>query len=114
MFAEKTRALAERLRPRDLYDVVHLYRRSDLEPDRDLVVDTLRQKCEFKGIPVPTIATLNAHPELPALRNDWETMLAHQLPALPSFDEFWNELPQVFEWLFEQTRTVDRRFPSAS
>ncbi|MGH8468313.1 MAG: nucleotidyl transferase AbiEii/AbiGii toxin family protein [Gammaproteobacteria bacterium] len=106
VFSEKTRALAERLRPRDLYDVVHLYRRSDLEPDLGLVVDTLRQKCEFKGIPVPTIATLNAHPELPALRNDWETMLAHQLPALPSFDEFWNELPQVFEWLFEQTEKV--------
>lgn len=106
VFAEKTRALAERLRPRDLYDVVHLYRREDLEPDRSLVVDTLRQKCEFKGISVPTIAILNAHPEVPALRIDWETMLAHQLPALPSFDEFWNELPHVFEWLFEETERV--------
>jgi predicted nucleotidyltransferase component of viral defense system len=106
VFAEKSRALTERLRPRDLYDVVHLYRREDLQPDRGLVVDTLRQKCEFKGIAVPTIASLNAHPELAALRNDWGTMLAHQLPALPSFDEFWNELPKVFEWLFEQTERV--------
>lgn len=77
-----------------------------MEPDRSLVVDTLRQKCEFKGISVPTIGTLNAHPELPALRIDWETMLAHQLPALPSFDEFWNELPHVFDWLFEKTERV--------
>lgn len=107
VFAEKTRALAERLRPRDLYDVVHLYRHEGLEPDRALVVDTLRQKCEFKGIPVPTIASLNAHPHLAALRKDWATMLAHQLPALPSFDEFWGELPKVFEWLFAQApRTV--------
>lgn len=49
VFAEKTRALTERLRPRDLYDVVHLYRRQDLEPDLTVVVDVLRQKCAFKG-----------------------------------------------------------------
>lgn len=114
VFAEKTRALAERLRPRDLYDVVHLYRREDLEPDRAVVVDTLRQKCEFKGIAVPTIASLNAHPQLPALRNDWATMLAHQLPALPSFDEFWNELPKVFDWLFAQTERAVARFIGAA
>lgn len=106
VFAEKTRALAERLRPRDLYDVVHLYRREDLEPDRSVVVDTLRQKCEFKGIAVPTIASMNAHPQLAALRTDWATMLAHQLPALPSFDEFWNELPNVFKWLFAEAERV--------
>lgn len=104
VFAEKTRALAERLRPRDLYDVVHLYRREDLQPDRTVVVDTLRQKCEFKGIAVPTAASLNAHPQLAALRNDWATMLAHQLPALPSFEEFWAELPKFFEWLFSRAQ----------
>lgn len=26
-------------------------------------------------------------------------MLAHQLPVLPPFDQFWQELPQVFAWL---------------
>jgi len=26
-------------------------------------------------------------------------MLAHQLPALPSFEQFWAELPEVLEWL---------------
>jgi len=25
--------------------------------------------------------------------------LAHQLPALPPFEEFWNELSHVFDWL---------------
>ncbi|MGQ0528638.1 MAG: nucleotidyl transferase AbiEii/AbiGii toxin family protein [Panacagrimonas sp.] len=99
VFAEKTRALAERLRPRDLYDVVHLHRREDLRPDRSVVVETLRQKCAFKGIAVPTMDSLNAHPDLSALRVDWATMLAHQLPALPPFDAFWDELPQVFAWL---------------
>ena len=26
-------------------------------------------------------------------------MLAHQLPVCPPFDEFWKELPAVFDWL---------------
>ncbi|WP_237763215.1 WYL domain-containing protein [Thiobacillus denitrificans] len=28
-------------------------------------------------------------------------MLAHQLPVLPPFDQFWDELPLVFDWLYE-------------
>jgi predicted nucleotidyltransferase component of viral defense system len=50
LFAEKTRALAERLRPRDLYDVVHLYRRQDWTAERPKVIATLAEKCTFKGI----------------------------------------------------------------
>ena len=99
VFAEKMRALAERQRPRDLYDVVHLYRRQDLQPDRTTVRSTLARKCEFKGIPVPTYASLSDRPERVAIEVEWEQMLAHQLPTCPPFEEFWRELPAVFEWL---------------
>lgn len=102
VFAEKMRALAERQRPRDLYDVVHLYRRQDLQPDRALVRSTLARKCEFKGIPVPTYATLTDRPERVAIEVEWDQMLAHQLPVCPPFAEFWQELPAVFEWLNER------------
>ena len=99
VFAEKMRALAERQRPRDLYDVVHLYRRQDLQADRALVRNTLSRKCEFKGIPVPTYASLTDRPERVAIEVEWEQMLAHQLPVCPPFNEFWQELPAVFDWL---------------
>ena len=102
VFAEKMRALAERQRPRDLYDVVHLYRRQDLQPDRAVVRSTLARKCEFKGIPVPTYAALTDRPERAAIEVEWEQMLGHQLPTCPPFDEFWQELPAVFDWLNEQ------------
>ena len=102
VFAEKMRALAERQRPRDLYDVVHLYRRQDLQPDRALVRNTLARKCEFKGIPVPTYAALNDRPERATIEVEWEQMLAHQLPVCPPFNEFWQELPAVFDWIDEQ------------
>jgi predicted nucleotidyltransferase component of viral defense system len=102
VFAEKMRALAERQRPRDLYDVVHLYRRQDLQPDRAVVRSTLVQKCAFKGIPVPTYASLTDRPERVAIEVEWEQMLAHQLPVCPPFGEFWQELPHVFDWLNER------------
>ena len=99
LFAEKIRALAERLRPRDLYDVINLYRHDNINPDLFLVMDTLDKKCKFKNIPIPIIAALNAKPERPELVSEWSNMLAHQLPSLPPFEQFWQELPKVFDWL---------------
>jgi hypothetical protein len=101
VFAEKVRALAERERPRDLYDVVHLYRHDEIRPDRSLVMTTLRQKCEYKSIPVPTTESLLRPDAREKLLAEWEDMLAHQLPVLPPFDQFWDELPHVFDWLYE-------------
>ncbi len=99
LFAEKIRALAERERPRDLYDVIHLHRHGDINPDRSLVVTTLAEKCRFKGIDVPTVALLENKAERIELEAEWANMLAHQLPVLPPFDQFWQELPKVFTWL---------------
>lgn len=101
VFAEKVRALIQRLRPRDLYDVVHLYRRHELQPNRMQVVDTLRSKCEFKQIAMPSLASIQGSPLVQELQVSWEQMLGHQLPQLPPFDDFWRELPQVFAWLLE-------------
>ncbi len=101
VFAEKTRALAERMRPRDLYDVVHLYRRQELAPERAKVISTLTAKCEFKGIAVPTLMSIRESSLVAELKVSWDQMLAHQLPVLPSFESFWSELPDVFAWLYE-------------
>ena len=99
IFAEKTRALAQRLRPRDLYDVIHFYRRLDLNPNQALVLSTLQSKCALRGIPVPTLATIETHDNRAALESEWETQLKHQIPVLPPFGEFLSELPHVLEWI---------------
>lgn len=79
VFAEKVRALAERERPRDLYDVVHLYRHDEIHPDRAVVMSTLRAKCAFKNIPVPNLDSLMRPDAREKLIAEWEDMLAHQL-----------------------------------
>ncbi len=96
-FGEKTRALAERTRPRDLYDVVNLFRNESARPLPGVLMDVLRQKCAFKGIGVPRLADLGAHKA--DLQGGWQTMLAHQLPSLPPLDALWDELPGFFAWL---------------
>jgi hypothetical protein len=99
VFAEKIRALGERELPRDLYDVIHLYRHADMRPNREGLLNILQEKCRFKSIAVPTLETLRQEPQRTELEQEWSNMLAHQLPALPPFDQFWKELPQIFEWL---------------
>lgn len=99
VFAEKVRALAQRLRPRDLYDVIHLHRRIDLGPDRATVKTTLDRKCELRGIPVPTMAILETHDNRALLQSEWENQLKHQIPVLPDFQSFLSELPQVLDWI---------------
>lgn len=88
VFAEKIRALAERERPRDLYDVVHLYRHDEIQPDRGVVLKTLQEKCAFKGIHVPTIEGLqreNAKIKLAAEWEDTREALRHSSALLEGF-----------------------------
>ena len=99
LMAEKMRALAERCRPRDLYDVVHTHRHPDLLGQARSVAGVLARKCEFAGIPVPTIASMGTSPFRAEIETEWASMLAHQLPQMPPFEQFWVELADVFEWL---------------
>ena len=96
-FGEKIRALAERTRPRDLYDVVNLYRHGDSRPSPAVLRNVLEQKCAYKEIALPTFAGLEPHrADLEAM---WQDMLGHQLPVLPPVADFWAALPEIFNWM---------------
>lgn len=99
VFAEKVRAMGERSRPRDLYDIVHLFRRRDLRHHSKIVREILAEKCAHKGIPIPSLQLLAESPQRGELETEWGNMLAHQLQELPPFESFWSELPTLFAWL---------------
>ena len=99
LFAEKLRAMGERCRSRDLYDVINLFRRRDLRAHPRLIRDVLIKKCQTKEVPVPTMDLLEGSRHRAEVEAEWANMLAHQLPALPPFGHFWGELPSLFEWL---------------
>lgn len=99
IFAEKLRALIQRLRARDLYDVIHLYRRMDLNPNRELIYSTLKKKCHIRGLDMPTINTIENHANRALLESEWENQLRHQVPVLPPVQDFLMELPHVIDWI---------------
>lgn len=88
LLAEKTRALYERTRPRDLYDVVYLLENCVEALGLAEVRRVFSEKCAFKGLTLPSADELrqlvSGNEEL---RADWTNMLAHQLPNLPDIED---------------------------
>lgn len=76
LFAEKIRAMAQRGRPRDLYDIVNLFRRNDLRMFPDAIRSALVEKCAAKSIAVPTAADFAESPLLAELKSEWATCSA--------------------------------------
>jgi predicted nucleotidyltransferase component of viral defense system len=100
LLAEKTRALFERSRPRDLYDVIHLLENAPGPLDLPQVRALFVRKCAGKKVTAPTavglVAIVTADAEL---RSEWGSMLAHQLPALPDLEPMIARLPELLGWL---------------
>jgi predicted nucleotidyltransferase component of viral defense system len=99
LLAEKIRALVERCRPRDLYDVINVYRHPELVGDPAAVRDALSTKCAYAGVTVPDAAAILASRFREELDGEWGNMLGHQLPHLPSVADYWAAVEAVFEWL---------------
>jgi predicted nucleotidyltransferase component of viral defense system len=99
ILAEKTRALAERAAPRDLYDIVRLFRHEAQRLTPALIHGVVMQKCAHRQISVPTLASVKASERYAELESEWANMLGHQLPDLPGLDEYIRTLSQYFDWL---------------
>jgi predicted nucleotidyltransferase component of viral defense system len=97
VFGEKIRALGERARPRDLYDVINLFRNGEFRAAAAVIRDIVQQKCAFKNVEFPRFEGLAVFRD--ELFAEWGNMLGHQLPALPPVDSFWGALPEFFGWL---------------
>lgn len=102
IIAEKLRAFVERMRPRDLYDIIQLFDDSRWSPDRERLFSALEKKCAFKKVVVPTLELVNAMPGKADLIADWESMLAHQIYKLESPEFYWEKLPLLFNWLYNR------------
>jgi len=102
LLAEKIRALYERSRPRDLYDVVFLLENHPDAFDFEGARALFRDKCASKKIVAPSSAKLlTTVRSAEELRSEWENMLAHQLPTLPDLDELLPRLPELLLWIDE-------------
>jgi predicted nucleotidyltransferase component of viral defense system len=94
LLAEKMRALFERTRPRDLYDVVEIFKRSP-EIDSDKVKKTFHQKCLYKNMTALDLENL----KIESCAAGWDSQLSHQLQTLPSFEVYLEELQSLYRTL---------------
>ena len=93
--------MGERGRPRDLYDIINLFCCRDSQFQPKFIKSILTEKCKTKGVSVPTFLSIKNSPYNDELKGEWKNMLGHQLQVLPSFEQFWGKLPQLFTWLEE-------------
>lgn len=100
LLAEKTRALGERSRPRDLYDVVYIIENASSGLALARAREIWEEKCRTKGFPPPPLADLIELVQRSGeLRADWDVMLAHQLPRLPPIDGVIGRLGEALAWV---------------
>lgn len=96
IFAEKLRALYQRSRARDYYDLYRMITETDV--DRSVVLPAFADKCEHddlnasleEGLPVEKRAEIRA---------GWETTLPDLVADLPDFDLVYDELEEYVESL---------------
>lgn len=102
LLAEKTRALYERSRPRDLYDVVYLLENRPDGFDFAHVQELFRTKCSAKNLKqVSSAYLLEVVQNAEELHSEWKNMLGHQLPSLPDLDSLLQRLPALLAWIDE-------------
>lgn len=100
MLAEKLRALLRRCYPRDLYDVWFLLKQHGELLNRQLLLQTLGEKCRYKGY-----SFSSAHDFLrPAGREGmsvaWDRSLQRLIPGYPSYEAAMADLRLLLpEWL---------------
>jgi len=100
IFAEKMRALIDRKRPRDLYDVVYFYAHQNSALNSAEVKSIFSQKCVFKKIAIPAtpeVRKIFSSANRSEIEKEWHSMSGHQLSELPDFDEYWNKLPTILK-----------------
>jgi predicted nucleotidyltransferase component of viral defense system len=99
ILAEKTIAVTDRCSPRDLYDIVRLFRHEGFRLNRDELSEVIRMKCSHHELEYPTYRMVMESPRRAELDSDWDNMLAHQLLALPPLGNQLIELKEYFAWL---------------
>jgi predicted nucleotidyltransferase component of viral defense system len=94
LFAEKLRALLERFRPRDVYDVVHCFERTNPQ-DVQRIFEQFDNKCASKKVPLQGIEHL--FQQLKAAKPFWEEQLSHQIGDLLPFEIYAQKLETYLE-----------------
>ena len=96
IMAEKLRALIQRNRPRDIYDIWYIMNSSE-SPDKKAIKERLQLKANSKNIEIISIDQFVNNLKMKKNKRAWENSLSLHLPinSLPDFDMVYSELYKI-------------------
>ena len=101
LFAEKLRALVERTRPRDLYDVVQIYERVYKNKGMSLSFQKIiADKFKFKNLIYSNSVFAVVEDRKQEVIEAWNDMLAHQINPLENFNTYLDRFKIVQQHIF--------------
>lgn len=107
IFSEKCRALAERTRPRDLYDVVHLY--ENFYQSKENVENFLKiisLKFNHRKLSFPQNFLQIPPDQLEEAKESWSDMLSHQIDRLDNIETYIQKYKLIADWLNSHWRLI--------
>jgi predicted nucleotidyltransferase component of viral defense system len=114
IFAEKMRALVQRTRPRDLYDVIHLADLFEIKKlDKNIFRDIAIKKFSSKGLKYPDSLLEIPFESMQEAEADWKTMLAHQVNELQEMNVYVHKFNLFLKsWFNSSPEQTTQGFPS--
>lgn len=91
ILSEKTRALLERTRARDFYDVAFILRTYSTNINFNMFRKSFDGKCKYKAVNFNKIEDFITPDKEAEFRSDWQISLPHQLSYLPDFEAVKDE-----------------------
>jgi len=100
IFAEKCRALVQRTRPRDLYDVVNIYERFYKQINNPSNFNRIAKlKFQSKDLEFPKSFLHLSQEKFEETKKSWNYMLNHQLHFLEGVECYIEKYKGISEWL---------------
>jgi hypothetical protein len=78
-----------------------------LNAEPELISQILEEKCQCRGIEVPTHASVKSDRRSQEIQKKWERMLGQGMALKPDFIDHWTELDAFFAWLSGQKFETD-------
>lgn len=96
IMAEKLRALIQRNRPRDIYDIWHIMNSSE-SPNKKAIKELLLLKAKSKSIEIISVDQFVNNQKMQKNKRAWENSLILHMPinSLPDFDMIYSDLYKI-------------------
>lgn len=95
--AEKLRAILQRTRSRDIYDLWYLLKFHKDALDTSTIYDVFKKKCEYKNVDFKGIEDFFKPELMESHKLAWEPSIRRQIADLPAFEEVKSDLRQLLD-----------------